>query len=152
MLQVSEELDLHMGGLPQQMLKPPFSKRRGVYGFVDRQNLEPTLSIFDFANPNIHAPKRVETTVPQQALFALNDPFVIERPKSSPKTRSILRTGIPQKERKRSLVSCMPEFFPAPRNRRNSEPRDFLGDKASLAKVEDLGQTLLVSNEFFFVD
>ena len=33
-----------------------------------------------------------------------------------------------------------------------STHRDFLGEKASLAKVEDLGQTLLVSNEFFFVD
>ena len=39
----------------------------------------PTLSSFDFANPNIHAPQRVETTVPQQALFAFNHPFVIER-------------------------------------------------------------------------
>jgi len=153
MLQVSEELDLHMGGLPQQMLKPPFSKRRGVYGFVDRQNLEPTLSIFDFANPNIHAPKRVETTVPQQALFALNDPFVIERAQKLAQDSIDLADRNPAKRAEtisRFLYARILSRPPKPQELRTAQ--DFLGDKASLAKVEDLGQTLLVSNEFFFVD
>ena len=34
---------------------------------------------FDFANPDTHSPQRTTTTVPQQALFLLNSPFVIEQ-------------------------------------------------------------------------
>ena len=79
MLQVSGELDLTMHGPSQKLEIKPYSKRRAVYGYIDRQNISPTLNSFDFANPNIHAPQRVETTVPQQALFAFNHPFVIER-------------------------------------------------------------------------
>ena len=40
------------------------------------------MNAFDFANPDLHVPKRLETTVPQQALFALNHPFVAERARS----------------------------------------------------------------------
>ncbi len=153
MLQVSGELDLKMGGLPQKMFRAPFSKRRGVYAYVDRQNLEPILSVFDFANPNIHAPKRVQTTVPQQALFALNDPFVIER------ARKLAQDSIAHADQhsgkradviSRFLYTRILSRTPKPQELRTT--KDFLGEKASLAKVEDLGQTLLVSNEFFFVD
>ena len=37
------------------------------------------LSAFDFASPDQHAPMRYVTTVPQQALFFLNSPFVAEQ-------------------------------------------------------------------------
>ena len=46
---------------------------------VDRQVLATTLRIFDFANPDLHIPVRSETTVPQQALFALNHPFAAKQ-------------------------------------------------------------------------
>ena len=35
-------------------------------------------SQFDFANPDITTGKRYETTVPQQALFMMNNPLVVE--------------------------------------------------------------------------
>ena len=35
--------------------------------------------MFDFANPDMHSPQRSDTTVPQQALFFMNSPFVTER-------------------------------------------------------------------------
>jgi hypothetical protein len=35
--------------------------------------------MFDFANPDIHVGQRHATTVPQQALFFLNNPFIAER-------------------------------------------------------------------------
>jgi hypothetical protein len=34
---------------------------------------------FDFASPDTHSPKRYETSVPQQALFQLNSPFLLEQ-------------------------------------------------------------------------
>jgi hypothetical protein len=56
-----------------------FGSRRSVYLFVDRQYLPSALSVFDFANPDFHVSQRAETTNPQQALFALNHPFVADR-------------------------------------------------------------------------
>jgi hypothetical protein len=37
------------------------------------------MRVFDFANPDLHIPQRSETTVSQQALFAMNHPFVAEQ-------------------------------------------------------------------------
>ncbi len=56
----------------------PFSHRRTVYGFIDRQNLPGVFRTFDFASPDAHSPQRFTTTVPQQALFMLNSPFILE--------------------------------------------------------------------------
>ena len=82
LLFVAGELDLQVGGRPVEMFAAPFSKRRAIYGYLDRQFLPGTLRVFDFANPDLHTPQRSETTVPQQALFFLNSPFVIERAKA----------------------------------------------------------------------
>jgi hypothetical protein len=49
--------------------------RRSIYTTIDRQFLPMTLQNFDFANPDMHSPKRSETIVPQQALFFLNHPL-----------------------------------------------------------------------------
>ncbi len=55
---------------------------RSVYGFIDRYHLATTFVSFDVPHPDHHAPKRVETTVPQQALFLLNSPLLIRRAES----------------------------------------------------------------------
>jgi hypothetical protein len=68
-----------MGGPPVDLFKQPFSMRRSVYGLIDRQFLPGLLRVFDFANPDMHSPQRSDTTVPQQALFLMNSPFVNER-------------------------------------------------------------------------
>ena len=56
--------------------------RRSVYGFIDRYHLATTFVSFDVPHPDHHAPKRVETSVPQQALFLLNSPLLIRRAES----------------------------------------------------------------------
>jgi hypothetical protein len=53
--------------------------RRTVYGFVDRGDLADMFTTFDFASPNASSGKRYATTVPQQALFLMNSPLVIEQ-------------------------------------------------------------------------
>jgi hypothetical protein len=69
-------LDPAVGGRAADLFSPQFT-RRTLYGLIDRQFLPSTLRIFDFANPDLHIPARAETTVPQQALFFLNDPLIV---------------------------------------------------------------------------
>ncbi len=94
------ELDRGAGGKPADMFKPPFLKRRALYGLVDRQYLPGTLRVFDFANPDLHIPQRSETTVPQQALFFMNHPLVLERARALAKAGG--ESALP-KEKTRAL-------------------------------------------------
>jgi len=56
--------------------------RRTLYGYLDRARMPDSYRIFDFANPDMTAPTRLLTTVPLQALFMMNNPFVIEQAKN----------------------------------------------------------------------
>ncbi|MDB5341184.1 MAG: hypothetical protein JWN70_6803, partial [Planctomycetaceae bacterium] len=78
LLAVSGQLDLAIGGPAVQLEASPFPKRRTLYGFIDRQNLPGLFRTFDLASPDAHTPQRFTTTVPQQALFMLNSPFLME--------------------------------------------------------------------------
>lgn len=79
MLATSGNLDTATGGRAVNLSDEPFSGRRTIYGFVDRVNLDPLFTTFDFPSPDIASPERSETLVPQQALFALNDGFIIDQ-------------------------------------------------------------------------
>lgn len=78
LLAVSGQLDPALGGPAVQLVAAPFPKRRTIYGFIDRQNLPGLFRTFDLASPDAHTPQRFTTTVPQQALFLLNSPFLME--------------------------------------------------------------------------
>ncbi|MBI3875684.1 MAG: DUF1553 domain-containing protein [Verrucomicrobia bacterium] len=79
LLAVTGALDRSIGGHPVDIVSAPFATRRTVYGFIDRQNLPGMFRAFDFASPDTTSPQRFYTTVPQQALFMMNSPFVIEQ-------------------------------------------------------------------------
>jgi hypothetical protein len=53
--------------------------RRSLYAFVDRYALATTFVSFDLPHPDQHAPKRIETSIPQQALYLLNSPLLIRQ-------------------------------------------------------------------------
>ena len=82
---VTGKLDPAIGGRPvplqsQDTANPnAYSKRRTVYGTIDRDNMLSLLGYFDFANPDLSTAQRDTTTVPQQALFFFNDPFVMQQ-------------------------------------------------------------------------
>lgn len=82
LLAVTGDLDLRGGGSGVDLFKAPYSRVRSVYGLVDRTVLPGVFRAFDFANPDLHIPQRHETTVPQQALYLLNSPFMAERARS----------------------------------------------------------------------
>lgn len=79
LLVAAGRLDTTRGGPSVELTTAPFAMRRSVYGFIERQNLPAFFRTFDFANPNTHTPERSYTVSPQQALFLMNSPFVIEQ-------------------------------------------------------------------------
>jgi hypothetical protein len=75
-LAVSGQLDDAVGGESVKIEGNASSRRRTLYAFIDRQNLPGIFRTFDFASPDTHSPQRLRTTVPQQALFLMNNRFV----------------------------------------------------------------------------
>ena len=78
LLAIGGLLDTNVYGRPVDLRLKPDSTRRTVYNFVDRANLADVLINFDFATPDMVTGLRHQTTVPQQALFLMNSPIVIE--------------------------------------------------------------------------
>lgn len=76
------QLDTSTGGKSSPLFQTPYPTRRTLYGLIDRQYLPGTFRIFDFASPDLHVPKRSETTVPQQALFFMNHPWIVKQTKT----------------------------------------------------------------------
>lgn len=82
LLAVSGKLNLEQGGQAVDITTQPFTTRRTVYSFIERQNLPGIFRTFDFASPDTHNARRFETSVPQQALFMINSPFVAGQARS----------------------------------------------------------------------
>ncbi len=79
MLAVAGRLDRSVGGPPFDLKAVPSSPRRSVYAYVSREEPSALMRTFDFSNPEEHTPRRQLTTVPQQALFLMNSPFLAEQ-------------------------------------------------------------------------
>lgn len=80
-LMAAGRLNSQVGGGPLPLFAAS-NQRRTLYTLVDRENLPAVMRTFDFANPDLSIPQRTETTVPQQALFGMNHPFVVQQAKS----------------------------------------------------------------------
>ncbi len=105
LLAISGRLDTQMGGRAADLFagNGTVNRRRTLYGLVDRQFLATTLRIFDFPNPDLHIPVRSETTVPQQALFALNHPFVAQQAQALVERINSEATNEPPEQKLRQL-------------------------------------------------
>jgi hypothetical protein len=151
MLFVSGQLDLSSGGPSLDLFKQPFSKRRSVYGFVDRQNLPGTFRTFDFALPDAHAPQRFTTTVPQQALYLLNSPFVIEQARAFAARTTDAADAARRIERFFRIA-----YGRSPTSGESAAALAFVHSPpdaaAALPVWEQFAQVLLLSNEFAFAD
>jgi len=75
-LAVSGRLDATVYGPSVDVTVPPYPPKRSLYAMIERQNLDSFFRTFDFAGPDATSPRRFVTTVPQQALFLMNHPFV----------------------------------------------------------------------------
>ena len=80
LLATSGDLETGRTGGPSVILENQAADvRRSLYGFIDRYDLATTFVSFDLPHPDHHAPRRIETIVPQQALFLLNSPLLIRQ-------------------------------------------------------------------------
>jgi hypothetical protein len=154
LLFVSGQLDLKQGGPAVDMFEAKNSKRRTVYGFIDRQNLPGMLRTFDFANPDTSNPQRYETTVPQQALFLMNNPFVQDQAKQLLKRPEVAGQSDPALKI-RTLYRIAYGRQPDAAELKLGER--FLQTASGNAGIgaapwEQYAQVLLLSNEFAFID
>ncbi len=156
MLLVSGRLDRTIYGRPVNILKPPYSMRRSIYGFMDRSDFATLYRAFDVASPDQHAPMRYETTVPQQALFLLNSPFVVQMAEAIA-ARPEIAQGSTAADKIAALYRVVLGRQPTPQEQQLC--REFVeqaptpaDSKAGCSPWVQLAQILLISNEFAFVD
>lgn len=153
LLAVAGKLDPNIGGLPVDLETEPFSTRRTVYGLIDRQNLPGVFRTFDFSNPDTSSQRRFHTTVPQQALFLMNSPFVVEQARSLVH-RVENSTCTTPADKIQALYRILFQRPPAEGELQLGEA--FLAvlspSRATLSPLEKYAQVLLLSNELMFVD
>jgi hypothetical protein len=152
LLATAGNLELRMGGPSVDITTAPFRGRRTVYGFIDRQNLPGLFRTFDFASPDATSPQRHQTTVPQQALFLMNSPFVLDQARALVRQPDIAGAADPAEKVRRLYRRVFA---------RSAEPdevelgRGFVRAAATTERLgpwERYAQVLLLSNEFAFVD
>jgi len=154
-LALSGELRLDPTGRAADPFAAAGPHHRTIHCLVDRQYLSAPLRVFDMANPDLHTPSRPETTVPQQALFALNHPFVAARARAL--AARVFCTDGPPAEALDDLWQLVLQR-PATADERTAATAFLEAGHAAgqaegqLRPEEQLVQTLLLSNEMMFVD
>ncbi len=142
----------------------PFSavydhNKRSVYLMTQRLKRHPFLSQFDGADPNATTAERLGTTVPTQALFFLNDPFVHTK---AEKWAARLQATNPD-EVQRIEQAWRRAFGRAPTEIERAEATEFLAayrTELAAAKMDNVEvrslaaylRTLIGSNEFLHVE
>jgi hypothetical protein len=149
LLAASGSLDSRMGGPPVQALGDGFTPRRTVYAFIDRMDLPPILSTFDFPVPVTTSAQRDATTVPPQALYLMNHPFVLEAA-----TRLMQRADVSSLTDPRDRIERLYQIILGrPPTERDFElAQDFLGPEPDDPAWSLLAHALLLTNEMAFVD
>ena len=141
MLAVSGQMDTKMYGRPL-LITESSNTRRTIYAFVERQNIPAMVQTFDFANADTSTSRRVNTTVPQQALFAMNSEFTARAADALGK----LADNFSGQEK---IIYLYTEALGrSPSHAELQMAANFL----TAGSTEQLAQVLLMSNEFMFVD
>lgn len=153
LLALSGRLEHRSGGRPVDIANDPESRCRTVYGLVDRQSLPSVFRAFDFANPDQSVACRVQTTVPQQALFAMNSEFVVLQAKGLA-ARSEVAAADDHSAKIAALFRIALLRNPSPDELADSLAfvRQEKDEASELSKWEQLSQVLLSSNELMYLD
>jgi hypothetical protein len=146
LLAAAGTLDATMFGRSKDLFADAGAKRRSVYGFIDRQNLPGTFRAFDFAGPDTHSPMRFQTTVPQQALFLMNSPFLAEQaralvaklPDAAPERRvEALYAGVLGRKPSPDEIRIGVEFVKGPMVPMEAEPPTHLAWSYGYGRIDE---------------
>jgi len=156
LLAVSGRLDRQLAG-PSTNLAEEHNSRRTVYAFVSRHELDNMLRLFDFPDANITASTRSETTVPQQQLFVINSPFMLNQAKAF---AARLQAEAGDDATARITLAFELAFGRAPSEDElqlglayaTAKDADDVPDVTLLNRWERYAQILLASNEFMYLD
>ncbi|MCX7407518.1 MAG: PSD1 and planctomycete cytochrome C domain-containing protein [Planctomycetales bacterium] len=157
MLAVSGNLDRALGGAAVN-LNDGGNRRRTLYAAISRHELNGTLRLFDFPDPNLTSERRVSTTVPMQQLFVLNSDFLVRQARSLSQRLSNEATS----DDKGRIERAYSILFQRPPNEAEVRiglsylqaplPENIPADQVKLTAWEQYTQALLGTNEFVFVD
>jgi hypothetical protein len=136
LLAIGGTLDRALYGRPIDLNREPYSTRRTIYGFIDRNNVSEVLFSFDFANPDLTTGKRHQTTVPQQALFLMNSPLVVEQAKNLVERKDFTELS---DDRARIVLLYELIYQRSPRPEEIRLGLDFLGTEPSQERVTAVG-------------
>ena len=153
LLALAGRLDGAMYGRPVELTKAPFPRRRAVYGYIDRQDLPNLFRVFDIASPDSSTPRRPRTTVPQQALFLMNSPLVIEQAQA---VAAALPQGDSIDDGQRIAALYRTVLQRPPTSDEEAIGREFIaaaqGGDMKLSAWEQYAQLLLLTNEVMYID
>ena len=167
LLTAAGRLDLSIGG--RSVMIHQDAVRRGLYAYVDREDMPSLLASFDLPSPDASQAIRTQTTVPQQALFLLNAKFVIDQAEALAKrTAGQADTTDRIKSLYQIALSRQPDaieletataFINTPPIDTSDEPNTESVEKQKptpkpkpIDPWTQLSQVLLLCNEFAFVD
>lgn len=150
-LAVSGRLDTSLSGRPFENVSDPNSWRRTIYALVNRNDLPGVFRSFDFADVDVSMAERPATTVPQQALFAMNAPFVIAQakalaasvasePDDGAKVTALFRRALSREPTSSEREQALQFIRESPQSEKK------------LSNWDKLAQALLLTNEFAFID
>ena len=155
LLAVTGKLDPAVGGPAVEITAAPYPRRRTLYAFIERQNLPGVFRTFDLASPDVSTGQRYTTTVPQQALFLMNSPFVVEQARRVA-TRFADEPDVAQRitQMYRYCYGRTPDADELALGKRflDEASKEAPSGKQPLAPWEQYAQVLLLGNEFAFVD
>ena len=144
----------------------PFSdvyetNRRSVYLMTQRLRRHPFLALFDGPDTNVSTAHRDSTTVPTQALFLMNDPFVHDE--SSRFAERLIAKSTNESQR---IASAFEQAFARPPDaeereqsaqflatyRRELAPSESTAEGIVKMSWAAFARTLFARNEFLFID
>ena len=156
-LAVAGELNRMIGGPSDLQLLS--GRRRTIYAAISRAQQHASdqfLLNFDFPDPNITAGQRTLSTVPQQQLFAMNSPFVIQQAR-----RFAQRLRLEKRDEAARIRHAFELAYARPPRLGELElSRQFLATvrrsaarpgAASLSPWEQFAHSILASNEMMYL-
>ena len=152
MLMVAGRLDASLTGKPVDIVGGD-TPRRSVYGRINRNDIPGLLRSFDVASPDVSTGQRSSTTVPQQALFELNSPFVQAQARALAARPEVAAAGSPA-ETVRQVFQIALQRDPSDAERTAAVAFLAAPQPAGmgLGATAQLAQVLMLTNEFNFVE